>query len=129
MPRFVGTAPRHCERRGWRDLEVEISLETAPSVVFDALALPDGDAAALELAKDRPGVEFVKDTYRHCKPILAMGAGKRLLEAAQLPPSLPNGKPDPGLLVADSPEQGVHQFIEAIAKHRHWERQTDPPRI
>ncbi len=129
VPRFVG--PRLGTVRGGNgaDLEVEISLETGPSVVFDALAIPDGDAAAQELAKIGQALEFVKDTYRHCKPILAVGAGKRLLEAAQLPSSLPNGKPDPGLLVANSPEQFMRQFIEAIAKHRHWERQTDPPRV
>jgi catalase len=129
VPRFIG--PRLGTIRGGNgaDLEVEISLETAPSVVFDALALPDGEATAQELAKVGHALEFVKDTYRHCKPILAVGTAKRLLEAANLPPALPNGKPDPGLLVADSAEQGVLQFIEAIAKHRHWERQTDPPRV
>jgi catalase len=129
VPRFVG--PRLGTVRGGNgaDLEVEISLETGPSVVFDALAVPDGDAAAKALSNVGHALEFIKDTYRHCKPILAVGAAKLLIDAAKLPPSLPNGKPDPGLLVVVTPDQGTKLFIAAIAKHRHFERQTDPPRV
>jgi catalase len=129
VPRFVG--PRLGTVRGGNgaELEVEISLETGPSVLFDALAIPDGDAGAQALTKVGQALEFVKDTFRHCKPILAVGGGKRLLEAANLPSALPDGKPDPGLLVAMAADQGTKQFIAAIAKHRHFERQTDPPRV
>ena len=97
--------------------------------MYDALAIPDGVAAATALANIGQAVEFVKDTYRHCKPILAVGAGTQLLEAAQLPAELPNGEPDPGLLASGVADEGVRHFIAAIAKHRHFERQTDPPRV
>jgi catalase len=129
VPRFVG--PRLGEVRGGdgADLEVEISLEAGPSVLFDALSIPDGAAAAQELASLGQALEFVKDTYRHCKPILAVGAGRQLVESAQLPAELPSGEPDPGLLVAEAADDGVRPFIAAIAKHRVWERQTDPPRV
>ena len=129
VPRFVG--PRLGTVRGGngQDLEVEITMETAPSVLFDALAIPEGAGGAQVLAALGHAVEFVKDTYRHCKPILAVGAGTQLLEAAKLPPELPDGKPDPGLLAADAAEAVMPQFIAAIAKHRHFERQTDPPRV
>ena len=129
VPRFLGPHLGTVSGANGTSLEVEISLDTGPSVLFDALALPDGDAAAQELSNIGPALEFVKDTYRHCKPILAVGAGKRLIEAANLPSSLPNGKSDPGLLVAAAPDQGTRLFISAIAKHRHFERQTDPPRV
>jgi len=129
VPRFVG--PRLGVVRGGKgaQLDVEISLETGPSVLFDALAIPDGAAAAQELASLGQAVEFVKDTYRHCKPILAVGAGAQLLETAKLPRELPGGEPDPGLLVTDVAEAGLGQFVGAIARHRQWERQTDPPRV
>ena len=129
VPRFVGPRLGTVNGAGGASLDVEISLETGPSVLFDALALPGGDAAAEALAKVGQALEFIKDTYRHCKPILALGAGKRLIEAAQLPPSLPNGKPDAGLLVSGAAEEGARLFIAAIARHRYWERQTDPPRV
>jgi catalase len=129
VPRFVGARLGTVRGGDGAELEVEISLETGPSVVFDALAVPDGDAAAKALSNVGQALEFIKDTYRHCKPILAVGAGKLLIDAAKLPPSLPNGKPDPGLLVVVTPDQGTKLFIAAIAKHRHFERQTDPPRV
>jgi catalase len=129
VPRFVG--PRLGTVRGGNgaELEVEITLETGPSVLFDALALPEGAAAAKLLAGVGQAVEFIKDTYRHCKPILAVGAGKELLDAAQIPTALPDGKPDPGLLVVPASDRGTEQFIAAIAKHRHFARQTDPPKV
>jgi catalase len=129
VPRFVG--PRLGVVRGGNgaNLDVEISLETGPSVLFDALAVPGGAAAAKALAAIGQAVEFVKDTYRHCKPILALGAGQELLDAANIPQALPNGDPDPGLLVAKNVDEGAREFIAAIAKHRHFARQTDPPRV
>ena len=123
VPRFVGP------RLGtFGDIDIEISLETGPSVLFDAVVLPDGEAAAA-LAKLGHALEFVKDQYRHCKTILAIGAGAKLLEAANIPGSLPDGKKDPGLLRFNQVEEGVATFIEAVARHRHPERYSDPPRV
>jgi catalase len=123
VPRFVGP------RLGTvGDIDIEISLETGPSVLFDAVVLPDGEAAAA-LAKLGHALEFVKDQYRHCKTILAIGAGAKLLEAANIPGSLPDGKKDPGLLRFNQVEEGVATFIEAVARHRHPERYSDPPRV
>ena len=78
---------------------------------------------------DGRAVEFVKDTYRHCKPILAVGSGAELLEEAGVPPSLPHGKTDPGLLFATRDGIDADRFIEALAAHRHFERESDPPMI
>jgi catalase len=129
VPRFVG--PRLGTARGPKggSLDVEISLEAAPSVLFDGLVIPDGEAAASSLSTIGQAMAFLRDTYRHCKPILAVGAGTRLVEAAHLPQSLPDGRSDPGLLLARTPGQGTQLFIAAVAKHRHFERQTDPPRV
>ena len=46
-------------------------------------------------------------------------------------PTLPSGKPDPGLLLFDAGEIGkaTSAFIAAIGKHRHFARETDPPLI
>ena len=73
-------------------LDVEISLETAPSVVWDAMIVPDGQAAARHLRKRGHALEFLKDQYRHCKPILLIGAAQALLDAAGIPPSCPRGR-------------------------------------
>jgi catalase len=128
VPQFVGPQLGTIRGGNGADLEVELSLATGPSMVFDALALPDGEAAAKTLASVGQALEFIKDTHRHAKPILAVGAAKQLLDAAQLPAALADGKPDPGLLVVAAPDEDMRPFITAIARHRHDERQTDPAR-
>jgi catalase len=90
--------------------------------------LPDGDAAAAALSKNGRVLEFLKDTYRHCKPILVLGASAQVLEAAGVPATLPTGKPDPGLIVGKG-EDAADAFIKAMVKHRHYERETDPPLV
>jgi catalase len=60
-----------------------------------------------------------------------MGAGKDLVESAGVPATLPSGKPDPGLIRLENGQldDGIAQFIAAIAKHRHFARETDPPAV
>ena len=90
-------------------------------------AMGDGEAAAASLAADGRVREFVKDTFRHCKPILALGASSQVLEAAGVPVTLRSGQPDPGLLLG---AVGMGDaFVKAIAAHRHYERETDPPAV
>ena len=38
-----------------------------------------------ELSSLGHALEFLKDQYRHCKPILMLGAGERVAEAAGVP--------------------------------------------
>ncbi|HEY6645419.1 catalase [Povalibacter sp.] len=130
VPRFVGVKLGTIESASGEDFEVEISLETAPAVVWDAMIVPDGEAAAATLAQRGQALEFLKDQYRHCKPILLIGAAQALLDAAGVPPALPSGKADPGLLRFDQATgDAVPAFVKALTKHRHFERETDPPRI
>ena len=129
VPRYVGPKLGTVETADGGSIDVEVSLETAPSVLFDAVVLPDGDAAVNALAAVGLAPEFIKDQYRHCKTILALGAGARLLEKAGVPRKLPKGGDDPGILLSDDAGRVAEEFIAAIAKHRHLERYTDPPRV
>ncbi|MEO6319879.1 MAG: catalase [Polaromonas sp.] len=112
-------------------LEADASLENEPGFLFDALVLPDGQAAVEALAKDGHTMEFIKDQYRHGKTILVLGASQALLDKAGLPAMLPDGKPDAGLIIAPSGSASGAEttFIKGIARHRHSERETDPPRV
>jgi catalase len=112
---------------GGKPIEIGASLEVAPSVVFDALILPDGDAAIATLSKNGRALEFLKDQYRHCKPIFAIGAAAQLLDAAGVPKALPNDQPDPGLILGAASD--VDTFIKALGKHRHYQRESDPPAV
>ena len=91
-----------------------------PSVLFDAVVVPGGDVAAERLASLGHVREFLKDQFRHCKPILTIGAGARVLAEAGLPT---NDASDWALA------RDVAAFIEAMGKHRNWNRITDPPQI
>ncbi len=128
VPRFVGLALGRAKGASGNEIEVEISMETSPSVLYDALILPDGDVAALK--QSGHALEFIKDQYRHCKPILVLGASSSLLEAMNIPRVLPDGSADAGLLLfAAGDDSGTQAFAEAIAAHRHFARETDPPVI
>jgi catalase len=129
VPRFVGLKLGAVSPARGDDIDVEVTFETAPSVLFDAVVVPDGDAAIGALGHSGQVLEFLKDQYRHCKPMLALGASKRLLEAAGIPPKLADGASDPGLVFEIDPARATREFIAAIVKHRHFERQTDPPRV
>jgi catalase len=93
--------------------------------------LPDGVEAVEELLRDGHALEFLKDQYRHCKSILVLGASSTFLEKAGIDVRLPTGAEDPGihLAAASGARMDAHAFIAAIAKHRHPERDCDPPLI
>ncbi|MES2980236.1 MAG: catalase [Pseudomonadota bacterium] len=111
------------------ELDADASLENEPGFLFDALVLPDGEAAVEALRRDGHTMEFIKDQYRHCKPILVMGASAALLNEIGISSQLPDGTPDSGLIISGAAATDLDAFIEAIAMHRHVERETDPPRI
>jgi catalase len=131
VPRYVGARLGTVKTEAGDPLEVEVTMETAPSVLFDALALPGGKAAAVLLGNLGHALEFIKDQYRHAKPILALGASTALVENAGVPAVLPSGKEDPGLLLRAraSASSVLPDFIRAIARHRHHEREVDPPAV
>src|SRR5207247_2227127 len=96
------------------------TLETMPSVLFDAVAVPDGESGADDLGALGQALEFLKDQYRHAKPILFLGSGVSVLEEA----GIPTDDSDDWAVVSD-----VGAFLEALARRRNWDRQIDPPPI
>jgi catalase len=131
VPRYVGPRLGAVESEGGEALQVEVTLETMPSVLWDSVAVPGGEAAVKTLGTLGHAVEFLKDQYRHAKPILALGAAADLIENAGISAVLPSGKPDPGVLVGKQGQEGklLPAYIKAIARHRHHEREMDPPEV
>jgi catalase len=93
--------------------------------MYDAVIVPDGDKASELLARNAHAIDFLREQYRHCKPILALGGGAGLLDKAMLPSTLPDGSADPALLV----DASLDAFKEALASHRSFARETDPPMV
>ena len=112
-------------------IQADASLEVAPSVIFDAMVLADGNGSAAILAADGRALEFLKDQYRHCKPIMVLAGALPVFDKAGIPRALPTGKPDSGLVIAagDAGEPPTDAFIRALAAHRHFDRETDPPLV
>ena len=129
VPRFVSTKLGLVQPAAGDAFQVDVSLEAAPAVLYDALVLPDGAAGVEALRADGRTLEFIKDQYRHCKAILALGAGEQLLHACGIDVTVPDGQPDPGLIIASDTSAGTDEFVAAIAKHRHFDRETGPPRV
>ena len=131
VPRLVGPHLGTFTSVTGEAIEADASLENEPGFLFDALVLPDGDEAVKALAANGHTMEFVKDQYRHCKTLLVLGASRTLLDQAGIAATLPSGQEDPGLLIAEAgmADTLADSFINAIARHRHTERDRDPPLI
>nr|WP_314542869.1 catalase [uncultured Massilia sp.] len=131
QPRIVGQRLGELPPATGEPLDVEVTFEATPSVMYDGIVIAPGEASAVALARDARVLDFVRDQYRHGKPLLALGAGARLLSAAGIPPTLPDGAPDPGVIVAEDGglEAALAAFTAALARHRVYARETDPPRV
>ncbi|MBA3772573.1 MAG: catalase [Ramlibacter sp.] len=131
VARLVGTRIGPMPTTAGDVLDADASLENEPGFLFDGLILPDGDEAVAALAQDGHTMEFIKDQFRHCKTILALGASRLLLAKAGLPISMDKSQAQggTGLIVADAGEAGkaLEAFIAGMARHRHFGREMDPP--
>ena len=89
-----------------------------PSVAFDAVYLPSGMAAAAALPGAGEMRNFLGEAYKHAKAIAASGDSASIIGTL-------------GIEISDDPANGVvtgdaadisDQFVEAIGKHRAWNR-------
>ena len=107
---------------GGASIEIEATLETMPSPMWDAVVI---DASADALAKVGPAVEFVKEQFRHCKTLLIAGPVPALLAAAGI-----DAPADPGFIDATAnglpAKAATEVFIKAVGRHKHYEREKDP---
>ncbi|HEX4450812.1 MAG TPA: catalase [Kofleriaceae bacterium] len=115
-------------------LDADKSLATASSVFYDAVFVPGGAVAAL--AADGQARHFLREAFKHCKTIGAVGEAVRLLAACELPGLVLDTSDHgggsgitaaQGVITAragDAAGEFVNAFLAAIAMHRHWDRQT-----
>jgi catalase len=132
VPRLVSERIGPLVAGSGASLDVEISLETGPSVLWDGVIVPDSASAQTEWHCNVVAQEFVKLQYRHNKPLLALGSGGELLRAAKIPRKLPRGGiADPGVIAVESADavEALARFKTVLAQHRVYARETDPPRV
>ncbi len=131
VPRLVGSQLGKIQSKDGSVLYVEITLEAGPSVLYDAVVVPDGEDAIKALSRDAHALDFMREQYRHCKPIMVLGAAAALLKQAGVPPALPDGSPDPALIGAETDDlaPAIDAFKQALGSHRSFARETDPPMV
>ncbi len=135
VPRFVGARLGRVAVAGGPAIEIETTMEAAPSVLWDAVVVPADATAQAAIARDMDAKDFIKEHYRHCKAMLLLGeGGAALLAAVGMPVDLQDGRPDPGIVMAgdagdDEPSgaEGIDGFVAAVARHRHPEREFTAP--
>jgi catalase len=96
-------------------------------VLFDAVYVPGGAASVATLGDDRDAIEFLTESYRHCKAIAATGEGVDLLRACSgllIADENGNDASAEGVLVSSDPAGPalIRGFLDAIAEHRFWNR-------
>lgn len=111
---------------------VDRALPTvAASVLYDAVVLPGGPMGTPATADDPDMMRFVRDAYRHGKPVGALGSGVGLLtsleaEGLQLSTEFHRVVTDRGVVTDTSPGSASDEFLtafsQAVAEHRHWGR-------
>ncbi|MFD1359468.1 catalase [Fictibacillus halophilus] len=95
------------------ELEVMHTFLTASSVLFDAIYLAGGSTDA-KFKKN--ALHFINEAYAHYKPIGATHEGAFLLKEAEI-------MDDTGVVSSDDINDFTERFTDAIAAHRHWDRQ------
>jgi catalase len=109
-------------------------MNTMASVLYDAVVVPGGDAAATTLSGDGYAMHFIAEAIKHAKPVAAVGAGARLVGLATanvMTLTTADGATanEHGVLGAPSattelPEGFIDSFCDSLAAHRVWTRPT-----
>jgi catalase len=98
-------------------IEARKSLATAPSVLFDAVAIVVSPQASKEIVKSALALAFVADAYAHCKFIAFTADARPLLERAL------SGNPLDGGCKQVETGVAASQFASQCAQLRFWTRE------
>jgi len=113
--------------------KVDRPLQTMASVLYDAVLVAGGRESVETLRGNGTAVRYVAEAYKHAKPVGAIGDGVELLREAPLNDAkLSEGGllDESGVVTLASPgnggggelEQFADAFAEAVAAHRHFDR-------
>ncbi len=109
-------------------IQVDKTLLTAASVLYDAVYVPGGTNSVATLEAEADAIHFLNEAYKHCKAIAASADALQVLEATYFSKKLPEDNKDEtvmreGVILGDDADKLATQFIAAIAQHRFWERE------
>jgi len=107
VPKIIAPRGGTLEGAGGEGVDVDWSLLTVGSVLFDAVFVSGGAKSSDALASDGAAVLFVREAYKHCKAVGGGGTGLAMLKASGI----------------TDPIATVPAFLKAIAQHRDWSRE------
>ena len=103
---------------GKGSVAVAASIMTTDSVMYDAVFVPGGKAAASALMGNADVLHFVQEAFKHYKTIGGSADGTSVLTRA-----LGGLARQPGVLTGTSSGAVAAAFVKGIAQDRHWDRQ------
>ena len=105
---------------------VDHSFPTVSSTQFDAVFIPGGLENIKTLCLNSFAVLFVKEAYKHGKPIAAVDDGMLLIDKAERTSGAPNDTfSDMGIITATDDDVNadfMDEFVSIIAMHRFHQR-------
>lgn len=112
------------------DVEAVRTFANSGSVLYDAVFVPGGAAGVEMLKRMGDARKFVDEAYKHGKPIAFADEGTELLKMTEVGRILQDNRASPDMLLANGIVAGrndhikdvAQQFIDAIAKHRFFDR-------
>lgn len=106
-------------------LKVDGTIEGNPSVLVDAVIIPDGKGSITALMDNGDAKYYLRQAYRHLKAIALPGDASDMLEAA----GLPDDKDDPGLITGKDTAKVMDHLIAAMQQHRIWTREDKTKKV
>jgi len=94
--------------------EVDASIMTTESVLFDAIYIPGGKKSIDKLKEESKYLKFINEAFKHCKAIAVDNEGENLINET----FVVDYKDDKAVLI----NKKVKDFVTVIAKHRNWDR-------
>lgn len=101
------------------ELKIDGTIAGNPSVLADAVIVPEGDASLNTLMADGDATYYLRQAYKHLKVIGLPGAAQNMLKAA----ALPENDGDAGIITARDTPALMKAFLAAMKRHRIWERE------
>ncbi len=95
-------------------IEPKETFSTTHAVLLDGIYVDIGNSASDKVKKET--MKFIEETYMHFKPMAVTSGGEELLK--------PDMKDQPGVVTQENMGISSDRFLEAVAQHRHWDRNT-----
>lgn len=116
------------------DLKTDKTYLTTASLMYDAVFVPGGSKAAEAMKDMGDTLLFIREAFKHGKPIAVIGEATQVLEACQLPELLVFDVPssDKGVVSSkdnSKQEEVIRLFQKAMTKYRFWEREKNKDKI